>query len=186
MLGDSRRGSGGFCRARAALRGHGKKRSESGVGGRKTKSAARTAVDGGDGGRYTSDESPRRNREVVNSRAWPVRAKIAKIRRGEREPTKNSVLGAGHQLTQAITGGRSRTSANPAGPDEGDTAITHRGEDARSTPVVFRGRLWQTGHEIGIFVGVALALLEGVVERGEKLEPPLDLYIVVSHFAGAF
>ena len=34
-LGDSRRGSGVFCRARAALRGHGKNRIARGVGGRK-------------------------------------------------------------------------------------------------------------------------------------------------------
>ena len=51
---------------------------------------------------------------------------------------------------------------------------------------MFRGRLWQTGQEIGISVGAALAVLEGVVERGEKLEPPLDSRIVVAHFADAF
>ena len=77
MLGDSRRGSGGFCRARVALREHGKKRSEIGVGGRKRLSAAGTGINGGDGGRYTSDEPPRRKREVVNPHQWPVRTKIA-------------------------------------------------------------------------------------------------------------
>ena len=51
MLGDSRSGSGGFCGSRAALRGHGKNRSESGVGGRKNyprpgrRSTVVTAVD---------------------------------------------------------------------------------------------------------------------------------------------
>ena len=102
MWGDSRRGSGGFCRASAALRGHGENRSESDVGGRKKISTDGTAIGGGDGGTYTSDESPRMNREVVNPHAWPVRAKIAKIRRAEREPTRNSALGAGHQLTPGL------------------------------------------------------------------------------------
>ena len=74
----------------------------------------------------------------------------------------------------------------PTGPDEEYTAIIHGGEAARSAAVVFRGRLWQTSQEIGIAVGAALAVLEGVVERGEKLDPPLDACIVVSHFADAF
>ena len=51
---------------------------------------------------------------------------------------------------------------------------------------MFRGRLWQTGQEIGISVGAALAALEGIVERGEKHEPPLASRIVVSHLADAF
>ena len=114
-----------------------------------------------------------------------MRAKVAKIRRGEREPTQNRVLGAGHQPTQANTGGRRGTSAKPAGLDEEDTAILHGGEAARSTAFVFRGRLWQTGQEIGFSVGAALAVFEGVVERGEKLEPPLDSGIMASHFADA-
>ena len=62
-------------------------------------SAAGTAIVGGDGGSYTSDESPRRSREVVNSHTWPVCAKIAKIRRDEREPTQKSALGVGYQPT---------------------------------------------------------------------------------------
>ena len=74
----------------------------------------------------------------------------------------------------------------PAGPDEEDTAILYGDEAARSSAVVFRGRLWQTGQEIGISVGAALAVLEGVVECGEKVEPPLDFRIVISHFANAF
>ena len=47
-------------------------------------------------------------------------------------------------------------------------------------------RLCQTGQAIGISIGAALAVLRGVVERGEKLEPPLDSRIVVSHFSAAF
>ena len=125
-----------------------------------------------------NDESSRR-REVINPHAWPVRAKIAKIRRGERETTQNSDLGAEHQPTQANIGGRRRTYAKPAGPDEEDTAIFHAGEAARSTAVVFRGMIWRTGQEM-------LAVFEGIVERGEKLGPPLDSLIAVSYFADAF
>ena len=51
---------------------------------------------------------------------------------------------------------------------------------------MFRGRLWQTRHKIGISVGAALAVLEGVVERCEKLEPPLDSRVVIPQFANAF
>ena len=76
MPGDSRRGSGVFCRARVALRGHGKILIESGVSGRQNCPAAGTAIDGGDGGRYMSDEPPRRSRKVVNPHTWPMRAKI--------------------------------------------------------------------------------------------------------------
>ena len=106
MLGDSCRVVGGVYRARAALRKYGKNQSECDVGGRKDCPAAGAAIDGGDGCRHTSDQSPRRSRTVVNLRAWPVRAKIAEIRTGEREPTKNSTVGVGHQFTQDDTGGR--------------------------------------------------------------------------------
>ena len=51
---------------------------------------------------------------------------------------------------------------------------------------MFRGRLWQTGQEIGFPVGAALAVLESVVEQGEKLEPSLDSRLVIYHFADAF
>ena len=42
------------------------------------------------------------------------------------------------------------------------------------------------GQEIDISVVDALAISEGVVERSEKLEIPLDLRIVISHFADCF
>ena len=51
---------------------------------------------------------------------------------------------------------------------------------------MFRGRPWEEGQKIGISVGAVLAVLEGVVERREKLEPPLDSRIVIPHFANAF
>ena len=61
-----------------------------------------------------------------------------------------------------------------------------RGGAASSSAFVFRDSLWHTGQEIGISVAAALAVLEGVVERGETLEPPLASRIVISHFANAF
>ena len=61
----------------------------------------------------------------------------------------------------------------------------HEGEAARCTTIVLRGRIWKTVQEIGISVGAARAVLEGVVECGEKLEPPLAARIVVSHFTDA-
>ena len=88
-------------------------------------STARMAIVGGDGGSYTSDESPRRSREFVNPHTWPVCAKIAKIRRGEREPAQNSALGVGYQPTQTNTGDWRGPGAKPADPDEEDTAIFH-------------------------------------------------------------
>ena len=75
---------------------------------------------------------------------------------------------------------------SPADPDEEDIATIHGGEATRSTAAVFRGRLWYTRHEVGISVGAALAVLEGVVNRSEKLDPPLDSHIVISKFANAF
>ena len=36
------------------------------------------------------------------------------------------------------------------------------------------GRLKQTGQEIGIYLDAALAVLDGVVQRGEKLRSPLE------------
>ena len=76
MLGDSRRGIGVCRRAHVALRGHGENRNGGGVGGRKMFSTAGTVIDGSDGGRYTSDESPRRSREPVNPHTWPRSTRI--------------------------------------------------------------------------------------------------------------
>ena len=96
-------------------------------------STAGTAIVGGDGGSYTSDESPRRSREVANPHTWPVCAKIAKIRRGEREPTQNSALGVGYQPTQTNAGDWRDPGAKPAGLDEEDTAIFYGDEAVRSS-----------------------------------------------------
>ena len=128
MLGDTRRCSGGFCRARAAAGGYGKNRSESIVGGRNKFSTAGTAIVSGDGGSCTSDESPRRSREVVNPHMWLVCAKKVKIRRDESEPTRNSTLGVGYQPTQTNTGDWRGPGAKPACPDEEDTAVFHGDE----------------------------------------------------------
>ena len=69
---------------------------------------------------------------------------------------------------------------------EVDTAILNGDEDRRPTAVMLRSRLWQTGREVGVAFRAAFAVLEYVVERGEELEPPLDLCITVPHFAYAF
>ena len=147
MSGDTRRGSGGFCRARATLRRYGKNRSERSVGARETsprpgrRSSWVTAA-------VTRAINLPRSREVVNPRTWPMCAKIAKIGRGEREPTPSSALGVGHHPTQGNTGDRSGTGAKLAGPDEEASAIFHGVEAARSSAVVFGGRLWQTRQEM--------------------------------------
>ena len=67
---------------------------------------ARTAIDGGDGSRYTSDDFSQRGRKVVNPHTWAVCAKIAKIRRGKRQCTQNGAFGVGHHPTQADTASR--------------------------------------------------------------------------------
>ena len=103
-----------------------------------------------------------------------------------KEPTPKGAFGVGYQPTQTNTGDWKDPGAKPAGPDEEDTASFQGDEAARSSAIVFRGRLWQTGQKIGISVGAALAVLEGVVERCEKLEPPLDSRVVIAHFANAF
>ena len=41
------------------------------------------------------------------------------------------------------------------------------------------------GQETGNCVGASLAVLGGVVERGEQLQPPLDVRIGVVHFVDA-
>ena len=61
-------------------------------------------IDGGDGRRHTSDETPRRSRKVVNPHRWPVCAKIAAIGGGEREPIQDSIFGTGHYPTKPKPG----------------------------------------------------------------------------------
>ena len=92
-------GSAEPCRSQRARRN----RNE---GGRQKFSVAGTAVDGVDGVRHTRDEFPRTSIKVVNPHTWPVRAKVTKIRRRERESSQNRIIGEGNQSTQANTGGR--------------------------------------------------------------------------------
>ena len=66
------------------------------VGCRQRPPAAGAAIDGGDGCRNTSDESPRGSKKVVNPHTWPACAKIAIIGGDEWEPTQDSTFGAGH------------------------------------------------------------------------------------------
>ena len=118
--------------------GTAKKRSESGVGGREKCPAARTAIDGGDGGRFTSDESPR-SRKVVNLHTWLVGRRSRKSIKAEGSTPKIAFPGRG--TIPPNTGGRRGTRAKPAGPDEEDTDIIHGGEATRSTAFVFRSWL---------------------------------------------
>ena len=112
MLGDSRRGSGGFYRDRASLGGHGENRSESGVDGRNKISAAGTGIDGGDGGRYTSDEAPRKSAEVVNPHKWPCARKSRKSEEWKGSPSETTLSGRGispSKPTPGVRGERMRS-----------------------------------------------------------------------------
>ena len=112
---------------------------------------------------------PKKARGSSILKRGPCVGKSPRIRRGEREHTQNSALGVGYPPIQTNTGGLRGPDAKPAAPNEEDTAIFHGHEAANSSAVVFCGRLWQTGPTIGISVGAALAVLEGVVERCENL-----------------
>ena len=90
-MGDGRRGSRGFCGTRADPGGYGKDRSEIVVGCKQSPPAAEAAIDGGDGCRNTSDESPRRSRKVVSLHTWPVCAKIAIISGVKGSPPKTAL-----------------------------------------------------------------------------------------------
>ena len=63
------------------------------------------------------------------------------------------------------------------------TTILNRGETRRTNVVMFRGRLRQARQEFGVAVRASFAVFEGVVERGEELEPSLDSGVVVPYFA---
>ena len=77
----------------------------------------------------------------------------------------------GYQPTRTNIGDWIGAGAKPAGPDEEDTAIFHGDEAARSSAVVFRGRPWQAGQKIGISVGAALAVLDGILDFSTSMEP---------------
>ena len=57
-----------------------------------------------------------------------------------------------------------------------------------STGVRLLDPLWScvvagfTGQKVAVSVGDALAVLERVIKRDEKIEPPLDVRVVVAHF----
>ena len=51
----------------------------------------------------TSDKFSIRSIEVINPHSWPVFAKIAKIRLGEREPTQTDALAGDREPIQAQT-----------------------------------------------------------------------------------
>ena len=105
-MSDGGRDGRGFCGARVDLGGYGKDLSEIVVGCRQSPPAAGTAIDGGDGCGHTSNETPRRSRNIINAHTWPMCAKLATIGDGEREHTQDSTYSAEHQPTQADTRNR--------------------------------------------------------------------------------
>ena len=74
----------------------------------------------------------------------------------------------------------------PASSYEVYATILNRGQTRRTIAVMFRGMLRQARQEVGVAVCASFSVLEGIVERGEELEPPLDSDIVVPHYAYAF
>ena len=82
MSGNSRHGSGGFCRVRASPRQHGETRSKIDVG--RQRSTVVTATD-------TRVTKPERSSILIRGLCAQ---KMAEIRRGEKEPTHNGVFGA--------------------------------------------------------------------------------------------
>ena len=71
------------------------------------------------------------------------------------KPTQDSVFGEGRESTQTHPWVRQGGSAQPAGPQEVDTAISkgvgacqpHGVEVCQATAVVLRSRLWKMGHK---------------------------------------
>ena len=82
QLGDSRRDSRGFCGARAELGGCGKDRIEIVAGCKPSPPAPGTAIGGGDGGRSTTNETPRAERSSILIRGPCVRKwqKLAEVK----------------------------------------------------------------------------------------------------------
>ena len=54
------------------------------------------AIDDVGGCRSASGDSSGRSGKVAKPHTWPVCAKIAKVGKGEREPTQGITFGAGH------------------------------------------------------------------------------------------
>ena len=86
------------------------------VSAKKDFSAAGTSMDGGYGGRYASDKSPQRSREVVHPRTWPGRAKIAETDQAKRSPPKTAFSGRGTSPPKPTPGvGEERVRSPQAG-----------------------------------------------------------------------
>ena len=116
----------------------------------------------------------------------PVRVKIAKIQRAESDPTKISVLGEGNRSPKPTPGGgeeRVRSSQTRMRKLPSSSTGMRLLDPLQSCFVAGSGK---RDRKSSFSVGAALAVLESVVERGEKLEPQLDSRIVVSYFADAF
>ena len=52
--------------------------------------------------------------------------------------------------------------------------------------VVLSRRLWQPREEVSITICASVSVVKCIVKRGEILEPPLDLHVVVPNFSDIF
>ena len=109
------------------------------------------------------------------------------------ECTQSSAFGAGHESTQTDPWDRRGGSAQPAGPQEVDIAISngvgacqpHGVGFCQATVVVLRSRLWKAGQKNRRCRGAAFAVLECAIERGDELKLPLKSCIEGPRFANA-
>ena len=110
-------------------------------------STAGTAIVGGDGGSYTSGQSPNEQRGRQSSYVARVRGnRETRKRRKGAHPKQRSQGGAPAHARQHR--GSKRNGCEAAGPDEEASAIFHGVVAAGSNAVVFGGRLWQTRQEM--------------------------------------
>ena len=116
----------------------------------------------------------------------PCVRKLQTSARERESPPKALFFRCGALAHPSRTGNRRARSVQPVSPYEVYATILNRGETRQIIAVVFRGRLRQARQEFGVAICACLLVLEGVIERGEELEPSLDSGVVVPHFAYAF
>ena len=143
ILGDSRRGSGGVCRVRAALRGNGKNRSRIGVG--RQRSTVVTTADT----RATNRPEGAENTSIT-SRGLCAH-KSPKSEEARRSPPKTALSRRGTSSPISTPGTGEEQARSPQARMRENTPILHEGETATCTAVVVCGRLWQTVQKIVFF-----------------------------------
>lgn len=131
--------SGGFYGANAAHGGYGTTEANAGWAADNCPTVE-TAIDGSNGGRHTSDDSPARSRKISNRQTCPLHLKVAKLRTVKGDLPKTALSGPGTSFRYR---GPVKSENKSAGPHEVDAYITYESRSARATLVVFRGRLWR-------------------------------------------